>query len=93
MYTLPFNIQKRLRQKVVVPERSWIQTFADTWLMSTFQTGVEYNPGVDELSHCANQRQPAVIDGVREQRRDSFLTGTLSFTRFKLGFTRRIYAE
>ena len=35
-------------------------------LLSTFQTGVEYNPRVDELSHRADKRRAdIVIDGVR----------------------------
>ena len=65
---------------------------------------VEYNPHVDELSHRANKgrsgshrRSAGHTFGYpnrsQEQRTDGFLTGTLSFTRFTLGFTRRIYAE
>ena len=45
-----------LRRQVIVPEKRCFQTFAYIWLLSTFQTGVEYNPRADELSHCANER-------------------------------------
>jgi len=73
-------------------------------LLSTFQTGVEYNPRVDEVSHCAKKRRADIDRGSpgdkfgdhnrsQEQCPDRFLTGALSFTGFKLGFTRRIYAE
>jgi hypothetical protein len=65
---------------------------------------VGYNPHVDELSHCANKggsgshrRSAGHMFGYpnqsQEQHPDGFLTGTLSFTCFTLGFTRRIYAE
>jgi hypothetical protein len=69
LYPDPFNQHSKTPAATGRPSREKLDPdSADTWLISTFQTGVEYNPRVDELSHCANQKQPAVIDGVRAIR-------------------------